>query len=914
MLRSFLSCASLFILLLFNFSVNGQSLDPSFGVNGVATVQFNLYGTAGDMNLLVLPDKKILVTNYSAVPNQTLGTRTYLIISRLNENGTLDNSFGQNGYFTKDLGPYNSVIAEIQGRRIALQPDGKIVATCAIYNQNRLFNDILVLRLNANGTPDNTFGTNGFEQFYIGDYGDGGTCILVQSDGKIVIGAGTYVGSVRHYAVIRMNSNGITDNTFATAGVLKFQVGYSYVNEWPTAILQQPDGKILIGGNAWFGNYDMAITRLKTNGDLDNTFGGGDGITTIPFGVNDENVYDIALQPDNKIILAGSASYPPNTFVALARVDASGSLDNTFDNDGKATYNFGNPNGQAAAVKLQSDGKILIAGNTYSQATDFDWGMMRFNSQGSLDSTFNGNGKKVYTITSDYDVANDLAIQSDGKVLMGGLSGGGGTISIIRTNALDPMQPNCGNVSFTGSEENISVSGLRTAPIAAVQVFNSSWTSVFSQAYSDGTDHIDINSLPGGQYYVKVTFYTSNWSSICVKEGFVTVTKPPTTPTVSITSAETVTEKNGTVTAVTVSLSEPTDKPVSIDFTTVDGTAKAGSDYVAKSGTFTIPAGTSGIFIFVDLIDDNVTEPSETFQINISNPVNAFLGTSSGTVTILDNDQPGPDCNGIKVTPNPGAIGIGGLSAPNVVVQIFNSNWATVFNNGYAHPDSVNVTIAPGSYVVKTTFYSAAWSWICEKAFSITVPGGQPPCPPGATCVSNICPNTIVNLDTVFSVANLLPGATVTWHTGTPATDNNKLTPTQAQNVSQSGTYYAAINISGCYSSTKMFVVTINQCNSTLSMPVTFKMEDMQTESGVRVVPNPFKQEVRIEIQSKKQEGMTISVMNMNGQVLRTEKVQLKVGANQVWLRSLEGLPAGPYLIKMISGSGIKTQKLLRQE
>ena len=904
---------SFLLTFVFSVGVNAQSLDPSFGASGVASIQYSPNGTTGSVGMLIQPDKKIVLTGYAIVPNQTLGTRTFLVITRLSENGILDNTFGVNGYFTKDLGPYTSVAAEIVGRRIALQPDGKIVATCAIYNQSRLFNDILVLRLNNNGTLDNSFANAGIKQFNIGDYGDGGTCALIQNDGKIVIGAGTFTGGVRHYAVVRMNSNGQLDSSFKLNGVSRFQVGSS--NEAPSCILQQPDGKILVGGSSWFLDYDMTVTRLKTNGDLDNTFTDA-GSAHIPVGVGDDVLYDMALQVDNKIVMAGYSIFSPNLFFTLARVDGNGTLDYTFDNDGKATYNFGNSTNHGYAIRLQSDGKILMTGDTYSQSTNFDWALLRVKTNGSADSTFNGDGKKIFPITPNQDIANDLAIQSDGKVLISGTGPGG--MKVARTNMIDPMQPDCANISIGSGEQFISVAGMRAATNATVQVFNSSWSSVFNQSYSDGTDQVTVNSLAAGKYYVKVSFYSSSWTLLCTKEGYYTVTQPATNPVVYIDSAATVTEKNGTVNTVTVSLDHPTDKPVSVDYTTIDGSAKAGSDYVTKSGRLTIPAGTSGVFMFIDLIDDNVSEPTENFQIRISNPANATLGNTTGTITILDNDQPGPNCNALAINPVINGIVIKGSTAPNVTVQVFNSNWVTIFSNSFVNPDSISVPITiAGTYFVKTTFYSAAWTMICEKSASVDVTTGQTnQCPPGVICISNTCPASTVNLDSTYSVSNLPPGSAITWHTGTPATDNNKLTKAQSQSISQPGNYYAAMNITGssCYSSTITVSVAIKQCNVGITNPIAYKTQQEQTAPGVQIIPNPFKSEIKLQIPSQKQETMKLSLMNVNGQEVRTRNVQLRVGNNQVVINGLDNLPAGPYFIRMISSSGIRTQKLFRQQ
>src|SRR5689334_19955102 len=239
MLRSILSIASFLLIFVSNFTANAQSLDPSFGVNGVANIKYPSNGPNGGVGMVLQPDKKILLLNYYVVPDQSLGTRAYLVVTRLNENGALDNSFGQAGYFAKDLGPYSSVTQEISGRRIGLQSDGKIVVTAATYNQSRLFNDVLVLRLNSNGTIDNSFGTNGTKQFNIGAYSDAPTCILLQTDGKVVIGVRNTVGNTRHYAIVRLNSNGQFDNTFKSTGISTFQVGPSNGGEEPASLAQQ---------------------------------------------------------------------------------------------------------------------------------------------------------------------------------------------------------------------------------------------------------------------------------------------------------------------------------------------------------------------------------------------------------------------------------------------------------------------------------------------------------------------------------------------------------------------------------------------------------------------------------------------------------------------------------------------------
>ena len=887
------------------------SLDLAFGINGIRSIFNNNASATGSTNIELQPDKKILVSGYfvASVPNQ--GTHTFFYLTRLNPDGTTDLGFATSGIFTKDLGPFSSVTGEITGKRITLQQDGKIVATSSIYNYGRFFTDVLVMRFNSDGSPDNSFASGGFRQFDIGSYRDGGTCAIIQPDGKIIVGGGTNSGSVRHYFAARLHTTGITDSSFYDNGIIYITLTGS--NEYVSFMQLQTDGKIVMGGSSVQNNYNLTLIRLNTNGYPDVSFNGSSSLL-IPIGVEDDMAYDIDIQSDNKIVVAGFSMFSPNKFVSVARVNPNGTLDNTFDGDGKQTYNFGNSSNYAGAVNVQTDGKILIAGGTNQPGVPGNFAVMRLNTDGTIDNSFNGIGRRIYSVSSSESVLNAMMIQPDGKVLLAGKASA--NLIVARTTAVDPIQVNCDRVAALGGEHIITISGLGLAPNGSIHVFDKNWTTVYNQSFSYGTESTIINSLPAGTYNVKVSFFNNDWTPLCQKEISVIVTKTPVTPVISIESLYTATETNGLVYSLIVSLSEPTNKPVTISYRTVDGTAKAGSDYVSKSGTFSIATGRTGVFMDAILIDDNILEPDETFTFEIFDPINATLGNAVGTVLIKDNDQPAINCGTISTTHVTDGISISGLNAPVVTVQVLNESWATVFSNSFTKPDSIHIPLlSQGKHMVTTRFYTASWNLICEKIEFINVdePVG---CPPGAICITNICNNTSVNLDSAYSILNLPSGVKVSWHTASLATDNNRLTPAQAQNITQSGSYYAAINIAGsnCYSATITVVVTIKSCGIGGTAAKTSSIQLQNANENVQVMPNPFKNSFRMEIVNNKTEVVTLALLNSGGNVVQTFKQQLVAGKNQVQVHGLENLSAGVYFLRIVSSNGIEVRKVMKGE
>ncbi|MGB5025640.1 MAG: T9SS type A sorting domain-containing protein [Saprospiraceae bacterium] len=266
------------------------------------------------------------------------------------------------------------------------------------------------------GLLDPTFDNDGIVTTSIGSGNDQGNTVRIQSDGKIVVAG----NSGNNLAIARYNENGSLDNTFGTGGIVTTNIGCA--NASGSDFIIQRDGKYLIGGYCGiFPRYDFALTRYHINGAIDNAFGiNGTAITPI-LNAGDQGLA-IAIQNDGKIIQGGYTDNGSNGDFALIRYHSNGALDTSFDIDGKVTTSVGTANDIIRAVAIQDDGKIVVAGYSYTNPSfSYDFVVARYNINGSLDNNFGTGGILTTAIiknTNDY--AESIAIQADGKILVGG--------------------------------------------------------------------------------------------------------------------------------------------------------------------------------------------------------------------------------------------------------------------------------------------------------------------------------------------------------------------------------------------------------------------------------------------------------------------------------------------------------------
>lgn len=404
------------------YNTNG-SLDTSFNGNGKLITPI---GTSNDnANAVAIQmDGKIIVGGQATMPN----TGRDFALTRYNENGTLDLSYDSDGIRTDNLG--NNNIAA--GYGTVIQPDGKIVVAGSATETN---NDFAVFRYNSDGTPDATFNGAGKIRTEIGTSTDFAFAVAIQPDGKIIAaGFASITGNSDDIALVRYNTDGSLDTTFSSDGIVTTHI--TSVDR-AYSVIVQPDGKIVIGGitSSTGINYDFAVVRYNSNGSLDTTFN-GTGIVTTAFGgttINDQ-IWGMRLQLDGKIVVAGQTRLNGTDDFALARYNINGSLDTTFGTGGTVITPIGSSNDIAKALEIQSDGKIVAAGFTVNSNNDF--AVVRYNPNGSLDTTFNGNGIVTTPIGTGNDAATSMGIQSDGKILLAGQSAVGADVeyAVVRYN------------------------------------------------------------------------------------------------------------------------------------------------------------------------------------------------------------------------------------------------------------------------------------------------------------------------------------------------------------------------------------------------------------------------------------------------------------------------------------------------
>ncbi|HYV93495.1 MAG TPA: T9SS type A sorting domain-containing protein [Chitinophagales bacterium] len=254
------------------------------------------------------------------------------------------------------------------------------------------------------GNLDSTFNNDGQVITYPAGNDIAATySVAVQSDEKIVA-VGYYKESMSGYYSVfltRYNSDGSLDSSFGSLGK-----SFGSDGEGKSIAIQQ-DGKIIVGGTSLDG--DAILNRFNTDGSFDDSF----VLASLISGIYE--ISSVSIEPDGKIIAAGS-----NSDFAVIKCMFNGSLDSTFGNNGEVNTSIGIGASAANSVALQSDGKILVAGYSNNGADD-DFTLVRYNTNGTLDSSFNNDG----ILTTDFgsnDQANSIAIQSDGKIVVAGVS------------------------------------------------------------------------------------------------------------------------------------------------------------------------------------------------------------------------------------------------------------------------------------------------------------------------------------------------------------------------------------------------------------------------------------------------------------------------------------------------------------
>jgi uncharacterized delta-60 repeat protein len=339
-------------------------------------------------------------------------------LARYTVDGRLDRNFASGGTAMKGFGSGASA-----WRAAATQADGRIVAAGGAGVAVR-GSEFAIARYTAQGKPDRSFGRSGAVLTRFGSPGGASyaEAVAVQPDGKVVA-AGSTLEDVTHgpthVALARYTPGGSLDPDFGRGGRVISDIG-SKLGDYARCLALQPDGKLVVAGTAYLPKrIDLEVARFTARGALDPSFGtGGRVLTEVGYAFDPSGV---VVQPDGKLVVAGTGGFQDAQF-ALVRYSADGKLDPSFGNEGKAIIDFDAYRGEVLhALAIQPDGKLVAAGAIEGEphAEEPSSALARLTPSGSLDPSFGRSGEVVGTRLTQ---ARAVAIQPDGKIVAAGNS------------------------------------------------------------------------------------------------------------------------------------------------------------------------------------------------------------------------------------------------------------------------------------------------------------------------------------------------------------------------------------------------------------------------------------------------------------------------------------------------------------
>jgi len=380
------------------------TLDPSFGTGGIVLTQVGDHGGSAGA-VMLQPDDKIVAAGSASVGNSAGRS-----LVRYNADGSLDPAFGSGG---------KVVVLDVGGATGAtLQPDGKIV-TVGTWGSSGPAGYCMLARFRSDGSLDPNFGNgdvvaaqlaNPDSTPVLNTYCGG---VALQPDGKsVVAAAGQPIhGGTIGLGAMRFNADGTRDTSFGAGGSIVVPMTYPYIRT--TSVALQPDGKIIVVGGdidstpgLQVRNNETMLMRLDPTGMLDASFGQGGTVRIL----RNEGAFlaipAIALQPDGKIVLLG-------VWGQVLRLLPNGALDSNFGQGGAAHDIYG------FTVAVQANGKIVIAGFSPPTNGAGNFALWRLTAEGLPDAGF-GNGGSVTTPIGINSQAGSVAIQRDGRIVVGG--------------------------------------------------------------------------------------------------------------------------------------------------------------------------------------------------------------------------------------------------------------------------------------------------------------------------------------------------------------------------------------------------------------------------------------------------------------------------------------------------------------
>jgi uncharacterized delta-60 repeat protein len=905
---------------------NGTSRNRIVRINTDGTLDTGFDPATGADNTIsafaILSDGKILIAGWFTTYNGTARNR----IARINTDGTLDTGFDPG------TGAGSSMSS------MAIQSDGKILIGGNFTSYNGITRN-RIARINSNGSLDSEF-----------DRGRGAdnsiNAMAIQSDGKIVIGGNftTYNGTAS-IRIARINSDGSLDSGF-DPGLGADGIIY--------AIAIQSDGKILIGGSftTYNGTTRNRIARINSDGSLDTGFDPGTGA--------DAPIYAIAIQSDGKILIGGNfTSYNGTTRTRIARINSDGSLDTGFDSGGAGV------NSSINAIAIQSDGKILIVGGFTSYQGTTRNRIARINSDGSYDTGFDSG-------TASNGNISVIAIQSDGKILIGGgLTAYNGTARnrIARINSdgsLDTgFDPGTGATATIGtmaiqSDGKILIGGSFTA-------YNGTTRNRIARINTDGS--LDTGFDPGtgapatistmaiqsdGKVVIGGTFTSYNGITRTRIARILNCTAPTVSAnsssssicigasaTLSGTGASTYAWQPGNLTG-SPSVSPSSTTTYTVTGTDANGCSNTGTYQITvnalpsvgiNSSASTICNGASaslsgtGATTYAwqpgNLTGSPVVSPtSNTTYTVVGTDANGCTNSSTTLISIYAPGNPlctQPTCGmptSISATPTYNSVVINFTKALSANTTFIQTRVKGTANWGGSSITGQSLTI---NYLIPSTVYEYRLRSSCTGAASLFTSISEFTTPVYVAPLPNC--NAPTNINATVTGAN---SVTLTWTASVgaqqyfvqykPSTSSwaNSFGSTAFSttktftNLVPNTTYNYRVRTTCVTGQTMNPGSTFSSINNFTTLPGASSALFNVNESAWSIYPNPTHDLVQLEFTSSVEEALTIMVFDMTGRLVQSVVTQSLKGNNQIDI-SLGTLSNGMYIIKSRQGNAVTT-------
>jgi len=600
-----------------------------------------------------------------------VGNGNDFLAVRLRSNGVKDPSFGSGGVSRVDFFGYSDI-----AQAVVMQQDGKIVLAGYAGRLNAS-PAIGLTRLNSDGSLDAAFGDAGKVALDIEGNVQVVSALVQQPDGRLVIGGGIWKSDIgTRPFLVRLEADGDVDPTFGDAGRLIFDMP-GYAESWLNSIALQSDGSVVAAGYARGAkDSDVTVVRVTPGGELDPTFGQG-GVRVIDIAGGDESGLSVLVQADARIVISGYTLPQGNTNTQpiLVRLGSDGENDASFGDLGISAVNLGG-HSELNAWLVEPDGKLVAAGSLTTETAGPDMIAARFNSNGSLDTSFARQGIEIVDFGRGADATisegDGLARQSDGKyVLVGANSMGAFSAVRIDDSAGSPgflgltrseliVDESASAATYTvrrtgGAVGAVSVEYATNAESAEAGKDFDAVAGTLSWADGDYSDRavsvviLDDNDPESNETYRLTLSSPDGGAQLATIESSTQISSLDGPGTVGFRYALDVYQvvEGDRKIEIPVTRFGGAEGAVSVSYSTSGGTATSGTDFLPSDGTLRWADGEIGLkTIAVQILQDSIVEGREKFQVCLRDPTGgATIPIYGGFQVVVINDDDGENTN-----------------------------------------------------------------------------------------------------------------------------------------------------------------------------------------------------------------------------------------------------------------------------